>query len=199
VTAPDSTHDIYGGDATTTASIDANDTFTLDLLDKAVAMLDVTTPLMRPCKVGGQSFRGVAILHPFCVHDMRTNTSTGQWMDITKSAGVRGQENPIFKGGDFIGEYNGLAIFKHPKVPRNADWGGAAVPGARNLVLCAQAGVIGFGSPGEGLRFDWFEEMEDRGNVQVIDVGAIFGVKACVFNSLFNGVITINTACTQPF
>lgn len=199
LTTPDSTHDIYGGDATNTASIDANDKFTLDLIDKAVAMADMVTPLMRKCKMGGQTFRGVAVLHPFCAHDLRTNTATGQWMDIQKAAGIRGTNNPVFQGGDFLGVYNDVAIFKHPKVPRNTDWGGSTVGGARNLLLCAQAGVIAFGSPGNGLRFSWHEEEEDRGNVIVIDTGAIFGVKKVVFNNLDFGVITMNTACTAPY
>jgi hypothetical protein len=39
---------------------------------------------------------------------------------------------------------------------------------ARALFLGRQAGVVAFGSPGTGLRFDWNEEMEDRGNQVVI-------------------------------
>src|SRR3990172_2614138 len=103
LTATDTTKDIFAGDATSTSDIDANDTFTLDLIDKAVAMADLSTPLMRRCKVGGKSFRAVLVLHPYCVRDLRTNTSTGQWLDIQKSAGIRGPQNPIFDGGDFVG------------------------------------------------------------------------------------------------
>ncbi len=191
LTTPDTTKDIYAGDATSTSDIDAADTFTLDLIDDAVAMADLSTPLMRKCKVGGQSFRAVLVLHPYCVRDLRTNTSTGQWLDIQKAAGVRGPQNPIFSGDDFIGVYNGVAIFKHPKVVTHATWGSGAVAGARNIMLFAQAGVLAFGSPGNGLRFQWHEEEEDRGNVQVIDTGSIFGVKAAIFSSKFFGVITI--------
>lgn len=197
--SPDSTHDVYGGSATTTANMTANDKFTLDLIDKAVALADMQTPLMRKCKIGGKSFRGVLIMHPFCVHDFKTDAGTGQWMDINKAAGVRGPDNAVFSGDDFLGTYNGVAIYKHPKVVRHTDWGGAAVGGARNLLLFAQAGVIAFGSPGNGLRFAWHEEEEDRGNVEVIDTGAIFGVNKNVFNSLDFGVVTINTACTAPY
>lgn len=196
LTTPDATKDIYAGDATTTADLDASDTFTLDLIDDAVSMADMSTPLMRRCKVGGQSFRGVLILHPYCVRDLRTNTSVGQWMDIQKAAGVRGTANPIFSGDDFIGVYNGVAMFKHPKVVSHATWGGAAVAGARNLMLFAQAGVLAFGSAGQGLRFTWHEEEEDRGNVRVIDTGSIFGVKKAVFNSVDFGVITIAAAAS---
>ena len=191
VTVPDATKDIYAGDATTTADLDAADTFTLDLIDDAVAMADLSTPLMRRCKVGGQTFRAVLVLHPYCVRDLRTNTATGQWMDIQKAAGIRGPQNPIFSGDDFIGAYNGVAIFKHPKVVLHDDWGGAAVAGARNIMLFAQAGVLAFGSPGNGLRFTWHEEMEDRDNVQVIDTGSMFGVKSAQFNGKAFGIITI--------
>jgi len=197
LTGPDSTKDIYGGDATSTADLSASDTFTLDLIDDAVAMADLSTPLMRRCKVGGKSFRAVLVLHPYCVRDMRTNTSVGQWMDIQKAAGIRGEGNPIFSGDDFIGVYNGVAMFKHPKVPLHDDWGGSTIAGARNLMLFAQAGVIAFGSPGNGLRFQWHEEEEDRGNVQVLDVGSIFGIKKSVFNSKDFGVITIAAAASS--
>jgi N4-gp56 family major capsid protein len=150
---------------------------------------------MRRCKVGGQSWRAVAILHPYQVRDLRTNTSTGQWLDIQKAAGVRGPQNPIFNGGDFVGAYNDVAIFKHPKVVSFNNLGaGSDVSCARALVLFAQAGVIAFGSPGNGLRFSWHEELEDRGNVQVIDTGSIFGIKAAIFNSIFFGVESILTA-----
>jgi len=160
-----------------------------------VAMADLSTPLMRRCKVGGQSFRAVLVLHPYCVRDLRTNTATGQWLDIQKAAGVRGTANPIFSGDDFIGVYNSVAMFKHPKVVYHDDWGSlGATYGARNLMLFAQAGVLAFGSPGNGLRFSWHEEEEDRGNVQVIDIGMMMGIKKAVFNGVDFGVITIAAA-----
>ncbi len=195
--APDSTHDIYGGDATSTASIDANDKFTIDLIDKALAMAETTAPLMRPALYEGAA-HFICVLHPYAAYDLWTNTSTGQWLEIVKAAEKRGSDNPIFKGGNVIGVYKNVVIMKHPKIPRNTDWGGSTVQGARNLFLGAQAAVIAWGSPGEGLRFDWHEELEDRGNVQVIDTGAIYGVSKCQFNSLDNGVITINTAAANP-
>ncbi len=197
LTGPDTTHDVYGGDATTTATIDANDKFTIDLIDKAIALAETTTPLIRPCLIDGEAHY-ICILHSYCAYDLWTNEATGQWPEIVKAAEKRGKDNPIFKGGDVIGIYKNVILMKHPKVPRNSDWGSGAVYGARNLFLGAQAGVIAFGSPGNGFRFSWHEEEEDRGNVQVIDTGAMFGVKKAVFNSLDNGVITINTACASP-
>src|SRR4030042_2663041 len=62
VTTPDTTKDIYAGDATSTTDIDAADTFTLDLIDDAVALADLSTPLMRKCKVGGTTFRAALVL-----------------------------------------------------------------------------------------------------------------------------------------
>jgi len=198
LTTPDATKDIYAGDATSTADIAADDKFTLDLIDKAVALADMSTPLMKRCKVGGQDFRGVLVLHPYCVHDLRTNTSTGQWMDIQKAAGIRGPGNPVFSGDDFIGVYNGVGIWKHPKVPWHTNWN-TSIDGARNIMLFGQAGVLAFGSPGNGLRFSWHEEEEDRGNVHVVDVGAMFGVKKAVFNGVDFGVITIAAAAAPPY
>ena len=66
-------------------------------------------------------------------------------------------------------------------------------------MLFGQAGVLAFGSPGNGLRFSWHEEEEDRGNVHVVDVGAMFGVKKAVFNGVDFGVITIAAAAAPPY
>jgi hypothetical protein len=61
---------------------------------------------------------------------------------------------------------------------------------------------VAFGSPGTGLRFDWNEELEDRGNQVVITTSSIFGVKKTAYTidgtSRDFGVIAIDTACADP-
>ena len=207
--APDSQHILYGGDATSKATIDANDKLTLAAIDKAQARAETLgggtsgVPSLEPCKIDGEP-HFVLVMHPWQEYDLRTNTSTGQWLDIQKAAtGAEGKSNPIFKGG--LGMYNNVVMHKHKGVIRFSDYG-AANPGtvnaARALFLGRQAGVVAFGSPGTGLRFDWHEEMEDRGNQVVITTSSIFGVKKTAFTidgtSRDFGVVAIDTACAVP-
>ena len=207
--APDSQHLIYGGDATSKATLDSADKITLGVIDKAVARAETmgggTTgiPSLQPCEIDGEP-HFVLVMHPWQEYDLRTSSSTGQWLDIQKAAaGADGKANPIFKGG--LGMYNNVVLHKHKGVIRFSDYG-AANPGvvnaARALFLGRQAGVVAFGSPGTGLRFDWNEEMEDRGNQVVITTASIFGVKKTAFTidgvSRDFGVVAIDTACADP-
>ena len=65
-----------------------------------------------------------------------------------------------------------------------------------------QAAVVSFGSTGTGLRFDWHEEQEDRGNQVVITTGSIFGIKKTAFTidgvSRDFGVMALDTAVVDP-
>ncbi|RPJ11204.1 MAG: N4-gp56 family major capsid protein [Deltaproteobacteria bacterium] len=197
--APDSDHILYGGDATSKASVDANDKFTMKAIDKAVAKANMLRPQIQPCTVDGDEPHFCMLLHEWQVFDLRTDTSTGQWLDIQKAAATKdGQKNPIFSGA--LGVYNNVVLHRHPKVPRFTDYGaGSNIAAARALFMGAQACVVAFGSPGDGLRFSWHEEMEDRGNVLVVDTGSIFGIKKCTFNSKDYGVIAVDTAAAQPY
>jgi hypothetical protein len=52
------------------------------------------------------------------------------------------------------------------------------------------------------MRFDWHEEMTDRGNTPVVDTACIFGIKKTAFTiegvSRDFGVIALDTAATDP-
>ena len=86
-------------DHSTEASLSSSDTFSLKLLDRAVAIAKTSSPLIRPIKVGSQSYY-VAFLHPYQVKDLSTSTNTGDWLDIQKAAMGGGDinDNPIFTG-----------------------------------------------------------------------------------------------------
>jgi len=207
--APDSQHLLYGGNATAKndASFDSADKMSLSLIDKALARAETLgggtsgVPSLEPCKIDGEPHY-VLVMHPWQEYDVRTSSSTGQWLDIQKAAAAaEGKNNPIFKGG--LGMYNNVVLHKHKGVIRFSDYGnGNNVAAARALFLGRQAGVVAFGSPGTGLRFDWHEEMEDRGNQIVITTSSIFGVKKTAFTiagtSRDFGVIALDTACAEP-
>lgn len=205
--APDTAHLSYGGAATSKATLTASDKMTLGLLDKlrtkAVTMGGGTTgiPRIQPCMIDGEE-RFVLVMHPFQVYDLRTNAGAGQWLDIQKAAATaEGRDNPIFKGG--LGLYNNIVLHEHQSTIRFSDYGaGGNVAAARALFLGRQAGVVAFGSPGTGLRFDWNEETEDRGNQLVVTTSTICGMKKTRFtvdgNAYDFGVIAADTAAADP-
>jgi len=202
-TAPDTEHLMYGGDATSKATVDAADKISLALIDRAVTKATMMgggsqgTPQVQPIMVDGEEHY-VLVMTPFQEYDLRTNTSTGQWLDIQKaSATAEGRKSPIFKGG--LGMYNNVVLHSHKSVVRFTDYGaGGNVAAARALFMGEQAAVCAFGSPGTGMRFDWNEETADNGNQVVISTSSIFGIKKTTFNSKDFGVIAMDTAAADP-
>ena len=97
--APDTAHAKWAGSQASDASLSTTNTFTLALIDSAVEAARTSTPAIRPVVVDGRNFY-CAFLHPYQVTDMRTSTSTGQWLDIQKAAMTGGEidDNPIFDG-----------------------------------------------------------------------------------------------------
>jgi len=205
--APDTQHLMYGGDATSKATLAATDKMSLALVDRLAARAEVMgggtsgIPAIQPVMIDGEE-HFVFVMHPWCEYDMRTGVGTGGWLDIQKAlATSEGRNSPICKGG--LGIHNNVILHKHKGVIRFSDYGaGSNVAAARNLFMGRQAGVVAFGSPGTGLRFDWNEELEDRGNQVVITTGSIFGVKKSRFtidtNSYDFGVIAADAACADP-
>lgn len=146
-------------DHSTEASLSSSDTFSLKLLDRAVAIAKTASPLIRPIKVGSQSFY-VAFLHPYQVKDLRTNTNTGDWLDIQKAALSGGdiQDNPIFSGA--LGVYNGCVLHEWTRLPTAAT--GTNASSCRRAVFCgAQAVAMAWGS-GYSEQPKYIEDLIDR-------------------------------------
>lgn len=204
--APDAEHRAFGGDATLFSNIDSGDKLSLANIDKLVAKASTlgggasNIPAIEPLMIDGEEHY-VLVMHPWQEYDLRTNTSTGQWLDIQKAAaGAEGRSNPIFKGG--TGMYNNVVLHKHRAVLRRTDGGAGSVAVARALFMGRQAGVVAFGSPGTGLRFDWAEESRDNGNQAVITTSSIFGTKKTAFTiegvSRDFGIVAVDTAAANP-
>jgi len=202
-TAPDAAHLLYGGAATSKATVASTDKASLTLIDKAVSRAKMMgggteeTPQIQPVMIDGEEHY-VAVFNPWQEYDIRTSATAGQWLDIQKAAaGAEGRNNPIFKGA--LGMYNGVVLHEHKNVIRFTDYGaGGNVAAARALFLGEQAAVCAFGSPGTGHRFDWHEESRDNGNQAVISTSAIFGMKKTTFNGKDFGVIALDTAAADP-
>src|SRR5690606_17767605 len=105
--APSANRIIRAGGAANDESLTSSDVFTLELIDHAVEMAKVANPKIRPVRVDGGNHY-VMYLHPYQITDLRTNTSTGQWLDIQKAAEKRGSSNPIFNGS--LGVYNNVIL-----------------------------------------------------------------------------------------
>ena len=204
--APDAQHVLYGGDATAFNNIDASDKFDLRMVDRAKTKADsqgggaTDIPVLQPCKMDGEE-TFVLCMHTFQEDDLRSNTSTGQWMDIQKAAaGAEGRKNPIFKGS--LGMYRGVILHSHRNAIRFATAGsGGNVEAARALFMGSQAAVVAFGSPGTNMRFDWHEETRDNGDKVVITTSSIFGVKKVTFTTPIGaqdfGLFSLDTAAAS--
>lgn len=195
VTAPSAGRKVFTtGSADETVQADSTKVMTLTMIDKAVEAAKVASPLIRPINInGGKHY--VAFLHPYQVTDLRTTTSTGQWLDIHKAAMSGGKvgENPVFTGA--LGMYNNVILHEANRVTYGVHSStGAAQTSVRRAVLCgAQAGVMGFGQGHSFKEYDWYEELFDYGNQLGVKAGCIGGLKKSIYNSVDFGTITMSS------
>jgi N4-gp56 family major capsid protein len=192
--APSATRIVYPSSARVTeATINSSDIFTLNCIDKAVEAARVASPMIRPLKINGRDYY-VAFLHDYQVTDLRISTSTGQWLDIQKSAMTGGQvsDNPILTGA--LGEYNGTLLYRWNRIPVAPTSTAAGAGNVRRAVLCgAQAMMLAFGQDNSESKFTWVEKLFDYDNRFGVAAGTIFGMKKTVFNSLDFGTILMPT------
>lgn len=201
IQAPDAGHLLYGGSATSKATLTANDKMTRAVIERAqvkATMLQAQDPEaanMVPVSIDGEEHYCI-VMNPFQAHDLRTSAGS-EWLDVQKAAAAaEGRNNPIFKGG--LGMIKNVVLHEHRNAIRFNDYGaGANVDAGRALFLGRQAGVVAYGTSG-GMRFDWKEEMKDYGNEPTVASGAIFGFKKTRFNDRDFGVLSIDTAAKDP-
>lgn len=191
--AVDTSHYVMCGDvahgtvlATQEASISDNDEIDLLDIDYAKERAMTATPQCEPAMYDGQEMY-VAILHPYCMTDIRVSTSaaTVKWHEIQQYANQRGLKNPIFTKSN--GVYNNVILLESTRIysPRSNVY--------RNLFLGKQAGVFALGNPynqiakkgGDGAEtyMSWFEDIDDYGFETGVGIGICVGIKPCVFNS----------------
>jgi len=194
----------HGGNALVSPTSDTDhykndqaNTLTTNMLEGLVEKAKTIEPLVRPCKIDGMDVY-VYVAHPYSITDLRTNTSSNQWIEVTKFANMGSvKNNPFFTGA--VGMWANVVIYDSTRIP-------ILNPGAsqyaRNLLLGAQAGVVAFGnayakfereSMGDDNMMSWWEEVDDYGNARGVATGAIFGVKPCIFNSKRFGCIVHET------
>lgn len=200
--APDSDHILFGGVATSKATLAATDKMGRALIEKLATkarMIQANNPEntnMVPI-TNGSDKQYVLLMSPYQEYDLRQETGTGGWLDIQKAAAAaEGKSNPIFKGG--LGMINNIVLHSHESVIRFSDYGaGSNVKAARALFMGRQAGVVAYGSD-DGMRYKWKEEAKDYGNQLDVASGFIAGVKKARFNGKDFGVISADTAAVDP-
>lgn len=155
----------------------------------------LANPKIRPIRINGEN-KYVMYLHPYQVTDLRTNTSTGQWMDIQRAAMMGGKisGNPIYTGA--LGEYNGVILRESEDVVTGVHSTTAAEQTStrRALFLGAQAGFVGFSSKySKNTPYKWVEKTFNYDKELGVSVQSLMGMKKAIFNSEDFGVITVST------
>ncbi len=197
VTAPDSSHQKWPNSKTSdqTLSDTASDRMSLSLIDAAVETAETLDVPIRPLQLGGEPYF-VMFIHPYQAYDLRTNTSTGQWLDIQKAAMNGGAitNNPIFTGA--LGVYNQTVIHKTTRIPLGVNSStSAAVSDTRRAVFCgAQAALMATGRDNSPDRMTWVEELFDYQNQLGVSAGMIAGIKRTIFNSESFASLVISTS-----
>jgi N4-gp56 family major capsid protein len=198
VTAPDSAHHYWPAAISADETITAGNTLTIDLIDKLVTEAKLAVPVLRPFMMGGQAHY-VMFIHPDQVEDLRTSTTTGQWLDIQKAAmqGGRVSDNPIFTGA--LGVYNQVILHESAYVPTGVHSSTAAAQTLvrRSIFAGAQAATMAFGRNNSDFSMTWFEEMFDYGNQLGVAAGMIWGAKRSIFNSETFGSFVLSTAAVD--
>jgi N4-gp56 family major capsid protein len=191
-TAPTTNRKLFAGATATDVGQGSSDIFDIKLIDKFVERVETVSPTIRPIMVGGEK-KYVGFLHPYQVYDLRTSTSTGQWLDIQKAAaaGREDSKNPIYTRA--LGEYHGVILHEASRVPQGVN-AGAAVTTTRRAIFCgAQAAMMGYGQKDQDGEMTWVEELFDYGNSLGVSAGMIAGMKKTVFNSEDFGVFTVSS------
>lgn len=196
--APSSDRIIRPNGRTTDQSIDSNDPFTLDLIDRMVTIAKIGANRVRPIKIGGKS-KYIVYLHPAQVEDLRTNSASGQWAAIRQAAMQGGEitENDIYTGA--LGEHNGCILRESQDVTLGVhSSAGTAVDNTRRAVLLgAQAACMANKKYKNGEMVKWNEEQFDHGREVEMSAFKVWGIKKTVFDSADFGTIVCTTYSDQ--
>lgn len=198
VTAATSNRIIYGGSASSEATIVAGDTVDWDLVTKAKAF--AKRKRLKPIMAGGKGYYILVLSTEQC----RDLEQDSDYKTITSQAMPRGLKNPLFDNSKKI--INEIVVYDHQKVFNTLGltsgnrWGSSGtIHGAQAMLLGAQAlGFAQLASEGAG-----YEESDntDFKNRPAIAVGRICGLLKPVYKSRYDnnsaedyGVIHIKTA-----
>lgn len=177
-------------------SVTSGDTFTAALIDRAVEAARTGSQAVRQITVGGQP-KYVQYLSEGQVTQLRTNSGSNGWLDITKAALTNGEasKNPIYTGA--LGEWNSVILRRSQDVTRgvNASTGASDADTRRSVLLGAQSAVCAYGRKGDygPNRYRWNEEMLDHKRKLEVSAWSIWGLKKSKFNSVDHGTVVVTS------
>lgn len=161
---------VYGGSATSEASIGASDKFDTSLIGRAkrIALADENT-MVKPVMINGLETY-IMIIDQWQARDLKTDKA---WIEAQQYANVRGNDNPIFSGA--LGVYDGVVLHQCNRILRTPT-GSAGTKVGHALFLGRQAAVFAVGD-----NPTWNEKTFDYGNKIGFEFGRIFGIKKTQF------------------
>ncbi len=147
-------------------------TMKISFLEKIMDTIKTMANPPKPVTIEGEDLYPL-ILSPTSVKDLRTATGANDWMQLKKYR-LPGEQAPW---KDVLGVWGNLILYSHNKIIKT-NTGASSVAVSHNLLLGAQSGFVVHGNAsGDGMQWDWHEEMDDRGRVPVVDVTTIVGIQ----------------------
>lgn len=182
---------VYGGDATSVATLETADKLTAPLVAKLYTIAKTGShrtfvPLI-PIKFEGGTWY-ILLTHEDNVYDLALDSTMQQ---ANREARERSIKNPLFTEAHLI--YRNILIYGHEKCPIFTTGGaGANVPYTTSMLLGAGALMYG-----EGMAGELVEQRKDYGDMIGIGYHMIAAVKRPTFNSQVYGSIEVITSRTN--
>lgn len=199
VTAPSSNRIVYGGSATSEASLTSSDRMSWQVIVRANTL--AMEKRLRPIRSGGREYYAM-VIHPRQRRDLVLDPT---YQTILRSAEKPSSKHPLFTGA--IAVIDGVVIHAHNKVfntsglSGGSKWGaGGNVDGAQSILMGAQAGGIAL----LGNMFWKESDSTDYGNRPGIGAGRKIGMLKPAYKSIYDdntrqdfGTIAIKTAAPE--
>ena len=181
-TSPTTNRVVYPNDATGTGDIEAADTMSVAVIQEARRKARLASPKVNPIKIKGKPHY-IMLMHDYQAKALKADTV---WQNAQYYAALRGETNPIFTGA--LGIIDGVILHEYERIQTYNTWGGAALTGARALLLGAQAGIHLFGQLPQ-----WYEKLFQYNRIPGVACDIIWQAAKTVFNSEDFSVITVDT------
>lgn len=179
------TNRLYGGAATSKATLTAGDTLSAALISKARAK--ARSLYIPQINVGGRMLY-IMVVSSFAAYDLKQDTT---WREAQREAQARGNDNPLLSG--MLGIYDGVALFENDRVEIGSNAGAGAVSYAICHLVGGQAVGFAWAMPPSEIR-----NVSDYGATVGIGAKAMWGCAAAVFNGVPIGHIPVMVAAADP-
>jgi len=190
---------LYAGTATSEATLTASDKMSWNLIVRACAF--AKRKKVRPIRSKGKEY----FLGLLTTEQARDLKQDSDYKSALQNAGVRGDQNPIFKGA--LAVVDGVILYEHNKtfntlgLDSGSRWGSTGtIHGAQAMLLGAQAGAIA--TIGEQSVDE--SDSTDYGNKNGIAYGRMVGMLKPQFKSIPDdnsvedfGVVSLKTAAAE--